>query len=361
MRPTRTTFQILPRIDDCEWTPSVQHLFRRHYLLQSPMYYIRWLYAVLYSLYLLFVLRAPTDADIVGFIENTTMAMLICPATHSKSGEYEVTVCDCKLRASGGYKLKNMSLRYKTGKNGVQVLRFIRNGVEVSDRSQIFSTIYFYHTHSMHTKSHLFSNSLARHIVDNNVKTLQESSYTSIPLHYELLHSSLSVLEWDGNMSRYFGYGGACIRESVVEESRNMSAMEGHQAVHSWKSHGKDSFAGKLLRSRLALQVVVERHGIAPKLLDPLFNHTIVHSVDHHGSSEWSRLRFSLHPWDKDCSTYQAFNTSVFRVLITQPNLNPLAPNTLRSINKPFYQDLYRELKNIDPQMADVVTASVMY
>ncbi|XP_035665406.1 uncharacterized protein LOC118408656 [Branchiostoma floridae] len=358
MRPTRTSSQILPRIDDCECTPSIQHLFRRHYLLQSPMYYIRWLYAVIYSLYLLFVLRSrdPTDTDIVGYIENTTMAILVRPATDGKLGEYEVTFCDCKLRTSGGYKLKNMLLRYKTGKNGVHILRFIRNGVEVTDRSQIFSTIYFYHIHSMHTKSHLFSNSLVRNIVNNDVKTLQESSYTSIPLHYQLLHSSLSVLEWDGNMSRYLGYGDACIRESIVEESRNMSALEGHQAVHRWNSHGKDSFAGKLFRSRLALQDVMERHGIDPKMLDALFNHTIVHSVDHHGISERSFLRFSLHPctWDKDCSTYRAFNTSVFRVLITQPNLNPLAPNTLRFINKPFYQDLYRELKNIDPQMAEV-------
>eukprot|EP00058_Branchiostoma_floridae_P021788 XP_002607278.1 hypothetical protein BRAFLDRAFT_125175 [Branchiostoma floridae] len=366
MRPTRTSSQILPRIDDCECTPSIQHLFRRHYLLQSPMYYIRWLYAVIYSLYLLFVLRSrdPTDTDIVGYIENTTMAILVRPATDGKLGEYEVTFCDCKLRTSGGYKLKNMLLRYKTGKNGVHILRFIRNGVEVTDRSQIFSTIYFYHIHSMHTKSHLFSNSLVRNIVNNDVKTLQESSYTSIPLHYQLLHSSLSVLEWDGNMSRYLGYGDACIRESIVEESRNMSALEGHQAVHRWNSHGKDSFAGKLFRVRagavrsgdvLALQDVMERHGIDPKMLDALFNHTIVHSVDHHGISERSFLRFSLHPctWDKDCSTYRAFNTSVFRVLITQPNLNPLAPNTLRFINKPFYQDLYRELKNIDPQMAE--------
>ncbi|XP_066292664.1 uncharacterized protein [Branchiostoma lanceolatum] len=360
MRPTtKMPSPVRPRIDDCECTPCVQHLFRRHYLLQSPMYYIRWIYAVLYSLYLLFFLRDPTDRDIVGYIENTTMTMLI--RRDGGSGECEVTVSDCKLRASGGYKLKNMSLRYKAGRNGVQILNFTRNGDEVTDRAQIFSTIYFYHTHSMHTKSHLFSNGLVRHIVDNDVKTLQESSYTSIPLHYVLLHSSLSVLMWDGNMSRYLGYGDACIRESLVEESRNMSALEGHRAEHRWNSHGKDTFAGKLFRSRLALKGVMGRHGIDPKLLDALFNHTIVHSVDHHGMSEWSCLRFSLHPWDKECSLYQAFNTSVYRVLITQPNLNPLAPNTLRSINKPFYQDLYRELKNIDTAWAEVVTASVMY
>ncbi|KAI8506457.1 hypothetical protein Bbelb_158840 [Branchiostoma belcheri] len=352
---------ILPRIDDCDCTPSVQHLFRRHYLLQSPMYYIRWIYAALYSLYLLFVMRVPTDRDIVGYIENTTMAMLIRPATDGKSGEYEVTVRDCKLRALRGYKLKSMSLRYKRGMSGVEVLCFTRNGVKIDNRYQIFSTIYFYHIHSIHTKSHLFSNSLVRHIVDNDVKILQESSYTSIPLHYGLLHSSVSALARDGNVSRYLGYGNVGTRESLVEESRNMSALAGHQTMEHWKSHGKDSFAGKLYRSRLALQNVMERHKIDPKLLDPLFNHIIVHSLDHDGSSKWSFLRFSLHPWDTECSIYEAFNTSMFRILITQPNLNPLAPNTIRSINKPFYQDLYRELRKIDPKMADVVTASVMF
>ncbi|KAI8506456.1 hypothetical protein Bbelb_158830 [Branchiostoma belcheri] len=336
---------ILPRIDDCECTPSVQHLFWRHYLLQSPMYYIRWIYAALYLLYLLFVMRVPTDRDIVGYIENTTMAMLIRPATDGKSGEYEVTVRDCKLRALGGYKLKSMSLRYKGGKSGVEVLCFTRNGVKIDNRYQIFSTIYFYHIHSIHTKSHLFSNSLVRHIVDNDVKILQESSYTSIPLHYGLLHSSVCALAWDGNVSRYLGYGHVGTRESLVEESRNMSTLAGHQTMEHWKSHGKDSFAGKLYRSRLALQNVMERHKIDPKLLDPLLTTPL----------------FSLHPWDTECSIYQAFNRSMFRILITQPNLNPLAPNTIRSINKPFYHDLYRELRKIDPKMADVVTASVMF
>ncbi|KAI8486267.1 hypothetical protein Bbelb_359830 [Branchiostoma belcheri] len=114
-------------------------------------------------------------------------------------------------------------------------------------------------------------------------------------------------------------------------------------------------------RSRQALQIVMERHKIDPKLLDPLFNHTIVHSLDHDASSGWLMLRFSLHPWGTKCSMYQAFNTSMFRILITLPNLNPLAPNTIRSINKPFYQDLYRELRKIDRKMADAVTASVMF
>ncbi|XP_019632431.1 PREDICTED: uncharacterized protein LOC109476046 [Branchiostoma belcheri] len=358
MRPTKTSSPILPSIDDCEWTPSVQHLFWRHYLLQSPMYFIRWIYVALYSLYLLFVMRAPTDRDIVGYIENTTMAMLIRPATDGKSGEYEVTVKYCKLRASGGYRLKNMSLRYKKSKSDVRVLCFTRNGVKINNRCQIFSTIFFYHGHSLHTKSHLFSNGLVRHIVDNDIKTLRESTYTSIPLHYALLHSSVSVL---GNVSRYLGYGSACIRESVVEESRNMSALSGHQAMEHWNLHGRDSFAGRLFRSRQALQIVMERHKIDPKLLDPLFNHTIVHSLDHDASTGWLMLRFSLHPWDTECSMYQAFNTSMFRILITLPNLNPLAPNTIRSINKPFYQDLYRELRKIDPKMADAVTASVMF
>ncbi|CAH1253101.1 Hypp1084 [Branchiostoma lanceolatum] len=113
--------------------------------------------------------------------------------------------------------------------------------------------------------------------------------------------------------------------------------------------------------SRRALRDVMKRHGIDPKLLEALFNHIIVHSMDHQGSDETSHLRYSLHPWHTGCTAYQAFKTNMFRVLIARPNLNPLAPNTLRSINKPFYQDLYRELKKIDPAVAEVATASVMY
>ncbi|XP_035658597.1 uncharacterized protein LOC118403848 [Branchiostoma floridae] len=272
-----------------------------------------------------------------------------------------MTVDDCKLRASGGYHLKHMSMLYKKGEDAVQILRFTRNGVNLSNRSQIFSTLYFYGTLSSHVKCHLFSNSLVRHIVDRDLKILQESTYTSIPLHYGLLHSSISALQSEGNVSRFLGYGGVGIRESLMEESRNMRAWEGHQSGRRWDLLGQESLLYKLFRSRQALRDVMRRHGVDQKLLEALFNHIVVHAMDHYGCDKSSNLRFSLHPWHVGCSTHQAFNTNMFRVLIVRPNLNPLAPNTLRSINKPFYRDLYRELKIIHPQVAEEATASVMY
>ncbi|CAH1268891.1 Hypp4016 [Branchiostoma lanceolatum] len=359
MKPRKESSPVHPDLADCHPIPSVAHLFRRHWFLQSPMYFIRWIYAVFYSLYLLLVLRDPTDSDIVEYVENTTLAMLIRLARNGRPEEYDVTVGDCKLRASGGYKLKSWSLTYKKGNGGAEILRFSRNGVEIGDRSQIFSTVFLYHVHSLHTKSHVFSNGVARHIVENDVKTLLESSYTSMPLHNALLHSCQSPLE--GTVAKLLGYICPCTRESVVEESRNMSALKGHQTKQCWEVRGKDTVAYKLFRLRQALQVVMKRHAIDQNWLEALFNHTIVHSVDHYLSTQQAHLRFSLHPWDAGCTTYQAFNTNMFRVLISFPTLNPLAPNTLRTIHKPFYQDLYRELKKIDPKIADTVTASVMY
>ncbi|CAH1268930.1 Hypp4028 [Branchiostoma lanceolatum] len=249
MNATKTPTPVLPNITDCEWTPSVAHLFRRHYLIQSPMYVFRWIYAVFYSLYLLFVIKPPTDADIVRGVENTSLCMLIRPARNCRSDEYEITIDDCKLRATGGFQLKNMSMRYKKGKeNGVQIQRFTRNGKEVINRS------------------------------------------------------------------------------------------------------------------RQALRNVMKCHGIDQRLLEALFNHIVVHAMDHHGAVESSHhLKFSLHPWDTGCTIDQAFITNMFILLVVRPNLNPLAPNTIRSINKPFYQDLYRELKKIDPDVAEVVTASVIF
>ncbi|CAH1253100.1 Hypp1083 [Branchiostoma lanceolatum] len=210
MKPTRTPTPIIPNIEDCEWTPSVAHLFRRHYILQTPMYFLRCIYAVFYSLYLLFVLKAPTDADIV------------------RSDEYEVTVGDCKMRATGGFHLKRMSMRYKKGEDGDQVLWCTRNGVEISD-------------------------SLVRHIVDRDLKTLQVSTYTTIPLHYGLLHSSISVLNGEGIVPSSLGYGGVGIKESLLEETRNMSAWEGHQSGRRWDLLGKESLLYKLFRASLCV------------------------------------------------------------------------------------------------------------
>ncbi|XP_066288867.1 uncharacterized protein [Branchiostoma lanceolatum] len=256
-----------------------------------------------------------------------------------------------------------MSMRYKKGKeNGVQIQRFTRNGKEVINRSQIFSTLYFYGIHSSHVKCHLFSNSLVRHVVDRDLKCLKESTYTSIPLHYGLLHSSISPLQSEGNVSKCFGFGGVGTRESLLEESMNMSAWEGHHSTRHWDFLGQDSLLYKLFRSRQALRNVMKCHGIDQRLLEALFNHIVVHAMDHHGAVESSHhLKFSLHPWDTGCTIDQAFITNMFILLVVRPNLNPLAPNTIRSINKPFYQDLYRELKKIDPDVAEVVTASVMF
>ncbi|XP_035679660.1 uncharacterized protein LOC118417980 [Branchiostoma floridae] len=77
-----------------------------------------------------------------------------------------------------------------------------------------------------------------------------------------------------------------------MKESKNMSACEGHQSGRRWDLLGHESLLYKLFRSRRALQAVMKRHGVGQKLLEPLFNHIVVHSMDHHGAYKSSHLRF---------------------------------------------------------------------
>jgi hypothetical protein len=63
----------------------------------------------------------------------------------------------------------------------------------------------------------------------------------------------------------------------------------------------------------------------------------------------------------EDAPTWQIFSRHCFRNMFERPHLNPLLDNIIKNIRMPFYQDLYKGLAKIDLELADQVTASVMY
>ena len=107
---------------------------------------------------------------------------------------------------------------------------------------------------------------------------------------------------------------------------------------------------------------LVARH-LAEKGIDvdaeALFNAMLVHPVDHDMAYRGlTDVRFSISdrrtPW-------KVFGAFMFRHMFLRGVLNPVAPNLLSTIDEPFYQDLYRDLVKVDPELAEHATACVMY
>ena len=285
-----------PDLADCHFSPELTETFNRYYLYQVSWYYFKWIWSVLYSLLLMVFLRTPTDQDILKYVENTLLSMLVRVSKDCMAEEYVLEVKDCKLRLTGGYELRQMRLVYrkmhrKDQSVTYQIISFFRNDEPLEDHQQIFATIFLYHIVSLHTKCHLHANGLTRHILRNNIAALKESSYVSLPLHRSLLHSSYSPLQRDpmaNSVSKALGYILPVLQDSVVEETKNVSSMKGHRYAQRWQ---RLDFPKKIYQSRLALKRCVERHGISDRLVTPLFTSTIVHTVEHYSMYKYGLFR----------------------------------------------------------------------
>ena len=62
---------------NCQQEPKLMHLFMRHWILQSPLYYIRAGVGAIYAFIIVPWLRKPVERDIIDFIESTTLGILV--------------------------------------------------------------------------------------------------------------------------------------------------------------------------------------------------------------------------------------------------------------------------------------------
>ena len=97
--------------------------------------------------------------------------------------------------------------------------------------------------------------------------------------------------------------------------------------------------------------------------MEHLWLHTVVHSVDHYQTYKLGLFQHSGRVETlEEAPTWQIFSMHLWCFKFERPHLNPLADNRIKNIrNKPFYRDLYKGLAKIDLELADQVTASVMY
>ena len=361
---------VVTGLTNCSYRPSLRRIFLRHYLLQSTWQVLKFFWSVAYTILLMmFWLRSPTDRDIVRYMEGTVLGLLISRVS-DQDDTYSLDVDECHLQGTLG-KITSFHVVYtkrrRLDTESSRIISFVLNGTERYDRHLMMGVLFCYHSTSIHTKCHLFANSLTEYIIDNNLEILMPSTRTSLPLHHGLVHSAMSpVTESTGWYYYLVGrfYMHPSLRPSLLKEVKNISTLKGH-ANHILREEASPSIYIQYLKAaRCDLKACMHHHNIPMHLLEALFNSTIVHSTDH-GNYKLARFWCSFVIGDARCTKLNVFRTTCFNTLFAKPTLNPFFTNKICYMTNPFYREVYERFKSLDAQYgmsyADMITASIMY
>ena len=364
---------IKPSIVNCDYKEKYWRIFWENRILQSPWMLLKLLIGLIYSsVVYLFLLKDPTDEDIISYVENTTLAWLL---VDQGQGKCSLEIEGCKIKSFfSTSKLKSFKMdctRHTTG--GATIQKFLFNGDEITDRTLMMEILFFFHTSSAHTKFHLYSNGLTEYIIDNDVTQLLPSTKTSLPLHNALTKSLVSPVADEETRTkkpwiyRYVTqvYSVEITRESLIKESYNKSPFE---MLSKENQESCLPFVRYLAECKEGVRKALSEETLPAGLLEPLFHHMIVHAIDHDScySRSW-KLRFGAGEFlGASCSGVSVFRSLMFRWQMVKPSLQPICSNKIKNVkNNKFYDTVYKAVKCSDEKygfsFGDIVTASVMY
>lgn len=357
---------------NCTYQEKYRKLFWENKVFQSTWMLVKFFLGLIFNLFVYFLaMREPTDKDIVDYVENTTLSLLV---TSGQDGNF-LKVKNCKL-VSSTVLIQSISLQYtKNGKGDVSIHKFHLNGEIINSRTLIFEILFFYHVGSFHTKLHLYSNNLTEYIVDKNIDFLEPSTKTSIPLHLALTRSALSPIQDEKIRTtkpwkyKYFSkaYSVDITRESLIEESMGTAAFFQSIPISSHKAGYILRFPNYLADAKGVVFKAISSTNLPLELLDALFCHIVLHAVDHSRSYAHSRrLKFGSGGFLEEPSRFSLFRSLMFRWQMVKPGVNPMRSNKIKELkSNKFYGGIYDGLRKLDDkygvEFADVVTASVMY
>ncbi|KNE61714.1 hypothetical protein AMAG_06516 [Allomyces macrogynus ATCC 38327] len=340
-------------------------------LWQTTMYTLLWPIRMLLAvLGTLFTHRDPTEADVLRFIFESSMLMLVRKGM--RDGEYLIAVTHCQVRMVHGactQSLASFSARIvlpttvdpRTGFLDVtagSILEFTINGSRTTNPTQMLAALHTYCVASMHTKMHAVAGTIMRKIETDQITALYPSLEITRALHDVLLHSSWSPVA--GPKSGWSNFN-PVTRESLVAESLNWADFT-HAGVFLFKD--RLPFARFLWVARNATIKHTRPLGLDAVHAEYLFLHSVAHAVDHYSVHELTKgLRFPIWVGDENArNVADLVRSACFRYSFDAPTLNPFRSNLLREFPRDsVYGRIYREIRDVNREWADVATASIMY
>jgi hypothetical protein len=320
---------------------DLDHL--RHLLLQTPTYFLSFIPRAALSLRDLMHVRTPSQPDCIRFILDTSLAILL---RTTDDISFELHYRDSKMRKLDDIRqFKDLRVVFTLEKINI----FELNGEAIVDLEEMLGILAVFLSCGTHTKSQVMGERSVRELRDLGITELRRSTWTTLSSDHAVLNSMFSPIR--SNM-----YGFHMDIDSLIAESRNNSTIQ-HNFLRT-KSVRHSRFFSFLVKAREILEAHLKQRGIGVNL-EYLFNGMIVHPLDHYMAyKNLEGLRFSFNHIKTNWMVFRAF---LFRHIFLRGVLNPVFPNLISSINEPFYQGLYKDLAAVDPELAEHITACVMY
>ena len=320
---------------------DMDHL--RHLMLQTPTYFLTFVPRAAKSMWDLMHMQVPSQQHCIRYILNTSLALLV---RTSDDVTFELSYRGSKMRKlDDTRRFKDLRVIFTLE----EIQTFELNGEAIVDPEDMLGILLIFLSCGTHTKSHIMGERSVREIRDKGIKELRRSTWTTLSTDHAVLNSMFSPIR--SNM-----YGFHMDIDSLIEESKNNSTIQ-HNFIRT-KSIRHSQLFSFLVKAREILGAHLQRRGISANL-EYLFNGMIVHPVDHYMAFKGlAGLRFSF---SHVKTTWLVFRAFLFRHIFLRGVLNPFFSNLISTIDEPFYKELYKDLAAVDPELAEHVTACVMY
>jgi hypothetical protein len=323
-------------------------------LFQTTTYVILFLPRLIAAFVNTFIYGAnPTEKDVINYIINGTLAIFVKNSTE-KQGKYELKVQKCLLspHSNRGRNLKSFSIVFDLK----EIYAFYLNGILETDPQIMMSALTTYTDGAQHTKAHAVSETIMTYIEQNNITQLFPSLYITRSLHKYLMSSIFSPI------STSFFPSVALFRKnfdvpSLEEESLNWSDFTHSGMYVLGEVAPLCDFLGKARRI-----CIKHTRGILPMdQAEYFFLHTVFHALDHFNSLKHRKyLNYSSNLDNQ--GLWECFIEKNFIYTFVGPTLNPYYTNLIK--DQPIgslYYNIYIELEELNKELADQVTASIMY
>ncbi|KNE57276.1 hypothetical protein AMAG_03008 [Allomyces macrogynus ATCC 38327] len=312
----------------------------------------------------------PTIADVLRYIFGTTMLMLV-RKDPGGNHEYLIDVQHCKVHMVRGpyhQELRSWSTRFTlpaardptTGYINVgagRVLDFTINGASTSNPQRMLAVLHTYYGSSQHPKLHVVAEAVMHKIETDQIKELYPSLMVTRSLHDMLLHSPWSPVGAVWSRSQLF----PITKASMLTESLNWADFT-HSGMFLF--HDKVPFAHFMWIARKSVIQHTHEVGLDMVHAELLFVCSIAHAVDHHCTTKLTeKLRFPvlIEEWNTT-SWPDLLSSACSRFTFMAPTLNPLRANLMKSFPpESVYGKIYRDIRAVNQEWADVATASIMY
>ncbi len=236
-----------------------------------------------------------------------------------------------------------------------RIIRATHQGNDVNPKlssNMLFSIVASTAVDFSHIKSHIMAELSAKEITKKGIEALEPSARFVHGLHSGLLNSTTSPIVPESLL-----YSIGVTRQSLEESFRIPMPHYVGPAKRSFPAY---QF---LFAARKSIATHLRSHDLKVSV-EPLFQNMVVHSIDHHLYYKYLRHQ----NFSKDGS--ESFMSYVRSLLLVQfwtpPKINPFDDARLCAVAQmsdmhPFYMDVYRDLKLVDPVLADHILTSTSF